>query len=387
MKNLFRKWNVRGVFALLAILFALPLGWGAFTGLSIWLSPFVMLNSVLLLKSLVWLNSLSAITLVLVFWRKRWFCHKICPLGWGCDLISFYRKGRGVSIKRMPPVGKWLAIGSLVAALAGIPLFIMLDPLSIFNSFFVVFSQELSFTILLSFLGLPLVLAINIPFPGIWCAKLCPLGGLQDEISSVKELLLKKELIKNRVTKHTSTGRRFFLASGAGLLGAFLLPSLIKPARKSYLRAPGSLPEERFSTLCLRCGSCIKSCPTGILKHHMDPANIFSWMVPEIDFINGYCLEFCNTCSQVCPSGAISLFSKEAKNQLFIGFAEIDIKNCLLSANKECDRCKVACTYDAIRIEPGDLALHMQPVVSEDKCVGCGACMLICPPEVIKIVP
>ena len=83
-------------------------------------------------------------------------------------------------------MGKWLTIGSLAAALAGIPLFILLDPISVFNGFFMIFSGELTIPVVLSLLGLPLLLAINIPFPGIWCTKLCPLGGLQDEITSEK---------------------------------------------------------------------------------------------------------------------------------------------------------------------------------------------------------
>lgn len=387
MKKMSLSTNSRGVFTLLAVLLALPLGWGTFTGFTVWLSPFVMLNSLFVLKSLVWLNTLAVITLILVSLRRRWFCHKICPLGWGCDQISSRRKGRGFSIQRIPPLGKWLAISSLIAAFAGIPLFVMFDPISIFNSFFVVFAQEFSLPILLSFLGLPIVLAMNIPFPGIWCTKLCPLGGLQDEIATVKDVILKKQVKERRVHTMRSTGRRLFLVSGAGLLGGLLLPAFLKPGKKSYLQPPGSLPEESFNTLCLRCGNCIKSCPTGILSHHVDPSHLLSWMVPEIRFTEGYCLENCNRCSQVCPSGAITLFSKEAKNQLFIGFAQIEIENCLLSKNKECDRCKAACSYNAITIEPTEGSIQMQPVVSQDRCVGCGACVVICPPRVVKITP
>lgn len=379
--------NLRGIFTLLTILFALPLGWGTFTGFTLWFSPFVMLNSLFVLKSFVWLNTLAGICLILAFWRRRWFCHNICPLGWGCDRISSCRKGRGFSIKRIPSVGKWLAISSLIAAVAGIPLFVMLDPISIFNSFFVIFAQKFTLPILISFLGLPLVLAINIPFPGIWCAKLCPLGGLQDEMATVKDVILKKQVRERRVHTIRSTGRRLFLVSGAGLLGGLLLPSFIKPGKKSYLQPPGSLPEESFKTLCLRCGNCIKSCPTGILSHHMDPADALSWMVPEVSFVDGYCLEECNACSQVCPSGAITLFSKKAKDQLIIGLAEIEIENCLLSRNKECDRCKAACSYDAITIKPIEGSIQMRPFVIQDKCVGCGACVVICPPRVVKITP
>lgn len=381
------KADIRGVFTFLSILFALPLAWGALTGISLWLSPFVMLNSALVLKSLVWLNLLALIPLVLIFFRKRWFCHKICPLGWGCDRVSRWRKGRGVSIKNVPPVGKWLALSSLVAGLAGIPLFMWLDPMNIVNGFFVNFSQGFAFPILLSFLVLPLVLALNIPFPGIWCAKLCPLGGLQDEISTAKGAILKMRPKDKGIKSLRSDGRRWFLVSGAGLTAGLILPSYIKPGEKSFLRPPGSIPEPEFNALCLRCGNCIKSCPTGILKQHMDPQYLFSILVPEISFSDGYCLEYCNTCSQVCPSGSITLFDKDAKKQLFIGFAEIEIENCLLSKNSECDRCKAACSYDAIQIEAREGAFQMQPVVKRDTCVGCGACEVICPPRVIKIVP
>jgi len=387
LKRLFNKTDTRSLFLLLSILFALPLGWGAMSGMSIWFSPFIMLNSVFVLKSAVWLNILAVIVLILAFWRKRWFCRNMCPLGWGCDLISSSRKGRGYPIKKIPPLGKWLAISSLVAALAGIPIFILLDPMSIFNSFFVIFSQKLAFPILLSFSGLPLVLAINLPFPGIWCSKLCPLGGLQDELISVRDLILGKQRQPKRIHSIRSTGRRLFLVSGAGLLAGLLLPSFIKPAKKSYLQPPGSLPADRFNTLCIRCGSCIKSCPTDILKHHMDPSELLSWMVPEISFKEGYCLENCNVCSQVCPSGAIILFDREAKKHLFIGRAEIGLSRCLLSENKECDRCKAACSYDAILMEQNEGSLQTLPVVIPEKCVGCGACVLICPPGVIEIVP
>jgi ferredoxin-type protein NapF len=387
IRGIIEKTGFRGVFTLFCVLMALPLGWGIFTGITIWLSPFVMLNSIFVLKSVVWLNGLAVIPLVLILWRKRWFCRHICPVGWGCDLVSGSRKGRGIPVKRIPPLGKWLALTSFIAALAGIPLFILLDPMSVFNGFFVFFSKGVSIPILLSFLGLPAILAINVPFPGIWCSRLCPLGGMQDELTTVKNILLKKQVREKRAKAISTTGRRFFLASGAGLAAGLLLPPYLKTAERRYLRPPGSVPEQTFNTLCLRCGNCIKSCPTEILTHHTDTQHILSWMVPEIRYNNGYCLEKCNRCSQVCPSGSITLFSKDVKNQLVIGMAEIEPDNCLLSKNRECDRCKAACSYDAITIEPGKEGILMLPVVSQERCVGCGACEVICPPGVIEIVP
>jgi formate hydrogenlyase subunit 6/NADH:ubiquinone oxidoreductase subunit I len=111
-------------------------------------------------------------------------------------------------------------------------------------------------------------------------------------------------------------------------------------------------------------------------------------MTPEVSFAGGgYCLETCNLCSQVCPSGSITLFSPDAKNRIFMGSAELVYEDCLLAKNSECDRCKVACKFDAIKIEAVPGSLLMKPFISTVKCVGCGACAVICPPATIKMLP
>jgi ferredoxin-type protein NapF len=308
-------------------------------------------------------------------------------MGWACDRVSAVRRSKGPSLKKVPPVGKWLAISSLLAALAGIPLFVWLDPMSIFNSFFTVFSRDLALPLILSLMGLPLILAMHLVFPDLWCSKLCPLGGLQDEMTTIRKLAAYRPESDRDRKRRVSAGRRLFLSSGGGLLAGFLLPSFLKPATKAYLQPPGAQAPDRFNTLCLRCGNCIKACPTGILHQHMDTSDLLSWMVPEIAFRDSYCLETCNLCSRVCPSGAISPFSTAAKSNLVIGIARVEADKCLLAKNKECDRCKAVCTYDAIRIETGDIFRNGQVVIDGEKCTGCGACAVICPPRVIEILP
>lgn len=386
LKKILKQVGLRGFSAIVAIVLASPFTWGALTGFYIWLSPFVMLNSVFLLKSVVGLNSIAFLVLVITSFRKRWFCRYLCPVGLGCDWVSSCSHRKNFSVQKIPSLGKWMAISSLAAALAGMPLFVLLDPMSVFNGFFAVFSGEkMAISAIISLSGLPLLLAIHLFFPGIWCTRLCPLGGLQDEVIKVKKLTGITRGERNR--PEDKTGRRLFLASGLGLLAGLMVPRFLHPEGKGFIRPPGSVSENLFNSLCLRCGNCIKACPTAILKHSTDPRDIISWMTPEARFDKGYCLEDCALCSRVCPSGAITLFNPGAKQQLPIGLAEIDLQNCLLLKNTECDRCKTACPYDAVTIDTKQGTLYAVPVVNGEKCVGCGACAVICPPGTIAISP
>lgn len=385
LKNLVWRTGFKTFATLLAILLALPFGWKWATGLFIWFSPFVMLNSVLVLKSVVWLNGIALVILVLSFFKKRWFCRYICPAGWACDKVSSCSQRKNFSVRNIPMIGKWLAVVTLVSAVAGFPSFALLDPLVIFNGFFSVFSRDINIAVILSMMGLPILLAVNFLFPGLWCARICPLGGLLDMIPVVKrpiekppaKMIAAKQLFDNR--------RRLFLSSGAGLAIGLMLPRFLKASEKDRFRPPGSVEADLFNLLCLRCGSCIKTCPSDILLQCSDMSDPMTWMTPEISFKNGYCLENCNLCSQACPSGAITLFSPEAKGQLPIALAEVIPDKCLLLNNKECDRCKTSCKYDAIKIA-SKTAFMTLPVIEKDKCVGCGACAVICPPETIKMI-
>lgn len=387
MKSFFTSTRIRLLSTLAATALALPLGWGELTGLFSWLSPFIMLNSVFLLKSVVLLNVLGVVVLVVSFFRKRWFCRFLCPVGFGCDVVSKLSQRKHFSLRRIPLVGRWLALLSLFAALTGFPLFILFDPMAIFNGFFVVFSRQVSLAVVLSFSGLPLLLSIHLFFPNIWCGRVCPLGGLFDEVSGLRKSIPDFKKSSSPEIRFTNTGRRMFIAGSTGLLAGIVIPRWLKPATGKFFRPPASVHEETFNTLCIRCGNCIKTCPTRIIFHHTGIENLTAWMTPEVFFSHGgYCLENCNLCGTVCPSGAISPFTLEAKKELFMGSIEIGLDNCLLTERTECDRCKAVCSYKAIEIIPASQPLTMKPVVDLEKCVGCGACAAVCPPKTIKMV-
>jgi ferredoxin len=389
VKNLKIKHLVRWLSLFLAIAFALPLSWKGYTGMYTWLSPFIMLNSIFVLKSLVWFNILGFGVLILSFFRKRWFCQQLCPVGMSCDIVSRMGWRKIFSSSRLPDIKRYLVWISLAAALLGFPVFIVLDPMAIFNGFFSIFSESFSLVALLSFSGLPLLLVSQLFFPKLWCNKLCPLGGLQEELSRIRKMtdkLKPKPILTNPLKNEV--GRRFFIASGIGIASGLFLGKAIEPCNKEFIRPPGSVSAGLFNVLCIRCGNCIKACPTKIISQRTEISNLIAWMTPEVTFqSNGYCLEDCNLCSRVCPSGAITLFDINAKSQLKMGIALIHPEKCLLTEFSECDRCKAACSYEAMDIVSYGMAGQMIPVVDTDKCTGCGACAAICPPQTIDTIP
>jgi ferredoxin-type protein NapF len=387
MKIVLKSETVRIASTLAAFFLALPLGLKGLTGIFVWTSPFIMLNSIIILKSFVVLNLLGIAVLLVVIFKNRFFCRYMCPAGFCCDKISGISRTKVSIHKKMPAVGPWLALISLAAAFAGIPLLILLDPLAIFHGTFSILSGDLSFVTILSFSGFPLLLAINYILPDIWCSRICPLGGLQDLLTDIRRRITR--LIRHKAQENNtySSARRLFLATGLGIVSGILIRKLINPAHPQYFRPPASLEPATFNTLCIRCGNCIKSCPTNIISHHTDFNDIASWMTPEINYINGYCLENCNLCSSVCPTGSITLFSPDAKKGIFMGSAMVDFEKCLLARNRECDRCITACKYDAVKIIPSSRLLLMTPVIDQKKCVGCGGCAVICPPGAINMIP
>ncbi len=381
--------GLRTVSVLTATILALPVPvFRTLTGIYLWFSPFLMLNSVISLRSFVWFNLLSVPILILITVHKRWFCMNLCPAGWSFDHLSGKNKRIKYSYKKIPEFGKLITIISITSSFAGISLFIFLDPLAIYHGFLSVFTGKPAIVKIILLSGFPILLAVNFFLPGVWCKRFCPLGGLQELIFDLREQILKLTEKNGKNTKVMyDPGRRYIIMSLLGLGSGYAAKRLFDQGSGNIIRPPASAPALLFSSLCCRCGNCIKSCPTRIVKYNTSPEDLFSILTPEISFNPGYCLEGCNICSRVCPTGAITLFDPKAKSQLKMGLAEISLENCRLVKNRECNKCMESCKYNAVEFNARRGLLEMEPVIDAQRCVGCGACLVICPENCILIRP
>ena len=196
---------------------------------------------------------------------------------------------------------------------------------------------------------------------------------------------------------------------GAGIPGVAAAVRLVRPTLTDprLLRPPGAADEKTFLSLCIRCGECMKVCPTNALQPAVLEAGvegIFSpRLAPRFIFEQGTgeykdCCEYaCTLCGQVCPTGAIPRLTEVAKHAHPTGKAYFDHSLCLPWAEKTpCIRCEEMCPAPekAIKIlntftikgKDGEDVEIQQPYVDRDLCVGCGNCESKCTLEGVPAI-
>ena len=187
--------------------------------------------------------------------------------------------------------------------------------------------------------------------------------------------------------------RRVLGAIGAGV-AAVVIPkaslgamrtnateNVLKLSSLRLIRPPGSLTETEFVTACVRCGECMKVCPTNTLQPAVGEGGFEALGTPVVVPRVGPCTQPCSLCGRVCPTRAIEPFTVEEKTHLYLGTASVDRSTCIAWAfGRECVICDEACSYDAIS-QDADERGRPRPVVDERICVGCGICEWLCPVE------
>ncbi|MBM4039802.1 MAG: 4Fe-4S binding protein [Planctomycetes bacterium] len=358
--------------ALLALRFA-PWPWAA-TGLPA-LSPFVALCSAAAARAIGIVALLALPVLVLSIALRRGFCRYGCPMGMLLEWAGRLR--RGARAPRVPRIGQWVLLITLAGSLVGYPLLLWLDPLALFHGFFGALRSPFGALALLSAIGLPAVVLLTLLWPGIWCGRLCPLGAAQDLLDMARQP-------STAPAGGPGVARRSVLAAGLGAAWAFATLRWARAGAPKPIRPPGALDEARFTGVCIRCGNCVRVCPTGILRH--DTASVAGFLAPIAEFRSGYCREECARCGQVCPSGAIARLSLKRKRATPMGIVQVDMGLCALGNGRECSACILRCPYEAITtaFNWDDYTTTLR--IDAAKCPGCGACELACPMPLKAIV-
>jgi polyferredoxin len=185
--------------------------------------------------------------------------------------------------------------------------------------------------------------------------------------------------------------RQFFIGIGAAALLALLfrVSPLSRKENLHLIRPPGAI-EKDMTSKCIRCGECIKACPTAAIQ----PAGLTetggeAFWTPVIVPRTGFCQYSCNSCGQVCPVQAIPPLPLEEKRQTPLGWASIDQGRCLpWSQNTPCVVCEEMCPvpHKAIVLSKvtvtgadGSKIELQQPTVIRNRCIGCGLCEFRCP--------
>jgi MauM/NapG family ferredoxin protein len=216
------------------------------------------------------------------------------------------------------------------------------------------------------------------------CAAICPTAAIGFPLRAAPEKLA-------NISDVNLSRRKVLLTTFLGLAAVplFRLTPSHRRAALNLIRPPGSLPEPKFLAKCVKCGQCMRACPTNGLQPALTQAGPEGIYTPMLVMKIGYCEYYCSLCTQVCPTGAIQKQTIEEKNKLKIGSAWVNKNRCLPYAlGKPCIVCEEHCPVSPkaikfveveARLPDGKTVVQKAPVIDLELCTGCGICENKCP--------
>ena len=306
-----------------------------------------------------WVGILFLLFVVLNFWKPRFFCRFLCPLGaflGTLSTVSLFRINRNVD--RCTDCNLCLMRCEGAA-----------DPQA--------------------------QVRVTECFSCMNCIDDCPENALEFSLLDLDK--------KQAISKPDISKRRFVFASLGGLLAVPMLRNNGLASDENFspamIRPPGSVAEKEFLERCIKCDQCINVCPTNVLQPAtLAEGGIETLWTPVMNFNIAHCQLQCTLCSEVCPTGAIRQIGVAEKlgagnyreqGPVVLGTAFIDVNRCLPWANQiPCVVCEEVCptapkAIQTIDEEIKDVYHHQvilnKPFIVPEICIGCGICQAECP--------
>lgn len=158
--------------------------------------------------------------------------------------------------------------------------------------------------------------------------------------------------------------------SRRGLFRAFVTASRnVAPPASSlppWPLPPGASSATQFLTTCTRCGQCADACPMGVIIQREDG-------YPQLAIEFASC-DGCGQCIEACTTDVLQ-HQAHFDTRLRPSFST----QCT-HASRGCRQCATACPVQACAFTESPL-----PVVNNERCNGCGECMIQCDRQAITL--